>query len=128
MTTFKDEVQKLAVIEIMEKNDIFILAIQETECLHQSKEQWFVSLSGKKYLFVHTGYQKGVGFLVSSSAGPISAENFEEISPRILKLSIRNEIFFSVYAPTDQKDGSQKSWKNQKFFSSLNKALEAIKK
>ncbi len=127
MTTFKDEKQKLSVLEIMEIFQIQILALQETECLHQPKEQLLQSMRNNRFLFVHTGTQKGVGFLVSHKI-QVASENFTEISSRILQLDLvgqfqENMTFFSAYCPIDQRYGSSKSEKNSTFFSNLNKAI-----
>jgi exonuclease III len=92
---------------MMEDFQIDILAIQETECLNQDREQILRSESGRHYYFSHTGAKKGVGFLVAQTMSVV-AENFKEISPRILRLDLEN-IFnkkialFSAYCPIDQK-------------------------
>ncbi len=124
--------QKLSVLEIMETLKIDLLAIQETECLHQPKQQLLQSRRNQKFLFVHTGVQKGVGFLLSQKV-KVVPENFTEVSSRILRLDLsqqfqENLTFFSVYSPIDQRYASTKSEKNLRFFSTLNKAIESVKK
>ena len=111
----------------MEKFCIHLLAVQETECLRQEKEQWLRE-GEKNFLFVHTGVRKGVGFILSQELLPIETKNFQEISPRILRLNLSQEFFYSVYCPTDKKEGALESWKNKKFFSTLQNALAEIKK
>ena len=111
----------------MEKFHINLLAVQETECFKQEKEQWLRE-EEKNFLFVHTGARKGVGFILSQELLPIETKNFKEISPRILRLNLSQEFFYSVYCPTDKKEGALESWKNKKFFSTLQNSLSEIKK
>ncbi len=116
----------------MEIFEIDILALQETECLHQPKEQLLQSRRGKRYFFVHTGVQKGVGFLVSQKI-QVAFENFIEISSRIIQLNIFHQFqekltLFSIYCPIDQRYSSSKSERNLRFFGVLNKAIEAVQK
>ena len=122
VTTLKDELQKSEVLKIMEKFHIHLLAVQETEFLRQDKEQWLRE-GNKNFLFVHNGVRKGVGFILSQELLPIDTKNFQEISPRILRLNLSQEFFYSVYCPTDKKEGALESWKNKKFFFSLFKML-----
>ena len=89
----------------MERFQIDLLAVQETECFKQEKEQWLRE-GEKNYLFVHTGARKGVGFILSQELLPIEPNNFQEISPRILRLNLSQEFFFSIYCPTDKKEGA----------------------
>ena len=111
----------------MERFQIDLLAVQETECFKQEKEQWLRE-GDKNYLFVHTGVRKGVGFILSQELLPIETTNFQEISPRILRLNLSQEFFFSIYCPTDKKEGATESWKNKRFFSTLQNSLSEIKK
>ena len=82
------------VLRIMEKFHIYLLAVQETECLRQDKEQW-LRKGENNFLFVHTGVRKGVGFILSQEILPIETKNFQEISPRILRLNLSQEFFYS---------------------------------
>ena len=130
MSTFCKEEQKRSIADIMEKNNIDLLAIQETECLHQPKEQVIFSSQSKPFFFIHTGARKGVGFLVAPSLQPVNTESFQEVSPRILSFrpqSIQKITFFCVYCPIDQKKNSEESKCNTHFFNTLQKELEKVK-
>ncbi len=112
----------------MERLDIAVLAVQETECAKQEKKQHLQSISGKQFFFIHTGVQKGVGFIISSKIQPACFEDaFEEVCPRILKFNFQKQAILSVYCPPDKKDSSAESWENRKFFHHLHKCLEKIK-
>lgn len=131
VTSLNKDVQKLAVLEVMESLKIDILAVQETQCLNQLKEQFIKGKSGRNFLFVHTGVQLGVGFIISPKILPLSLENFTEVSPRILQLDLseklaKKTILFSVYSPTDQKESSPNIKKNKAFYSLLQKTLDGL--
>lgn len=111
----------------MNRFGIHLLALQEIECLNQDKEQ--LLRAGKKtFLFVHTGARKGVGFILSQELFPVETSNFKEINQRVLRLKISQGTFFSVYSPTDKREGALECWKNKKFFTTLQDALSEEKK
>ncbi len=116
----------------MEKFKIDVLALQETECLHQEREQKILSAAGRQYFYTHTGVQKGVGFLLSQKMQPFLSESFQKITSRILRFDWKGDSktisFFSIYSPIDQNQLSPMSKKNEEFFKSLQKALAKVKK
>ena len=112
----------------METYAIDLLAVQETECLHQPIDQIITSNTGKQYRFRHTGVRKGVGFLISPSLSSANV-TLRTITSRILHLALslgqkKQVSFLSVYSPIDSAPTSDVSHNNTAFYSHLQEYIE----
>ena len=129
MSTLKENEQKIAVIALMEHFEIDLLAIQETECLNQPKDQIIRSTKGKAFRYYHTGDRKGVGFIIAPSlCTPQLTLTLHTVSPRLLHLTMSSgehqTSFIAAYSPIDTSPTSSTSHKNTLFYSSLEDYIE----
>jgi exonuclease III len=87
----RSERDKFAAVDLMEKEEIDVLAVQETQCRDQPQSQTVLSALGQEYVFLHSGEAYGTGFFASSSLCAVNDEDFHVFNSRITRLQLNLE-------------------------------------